>query len=65
MADEMNPEQDQEKRHELYEQVAAMFVMQGIPVSEEVQLYMQPLLDGSMHYEEHRRMLEALLKIPA
>ncbi len=64
MADdnEILPEDITQKRQELFEQMAAVFAMNGMSMTEEMMEYMQPLLDGSMSFEQHRIMLESMIK---
>jgi len=49
-------------REELFEQIAGAFTAAGVPIDASLKTYMQPLLDGTMTYEEHRALLEAMLK---
>ena len=49
-------------REELFEQVAGAFTAAGMPVDASLRTFMQPLIDSTMSYEEHRALLEAMLK---
>jgi len=50
------------ERQELFQQMTALLAAQGAPINNHIQALMEPLLNGSMSYAEHRAMLEAMIR---
>ena len=50
-----------ENRHELFEQVAAIFAINGIEIDDNTREIMQNFLDGKESYEEFEARLEAMI----
>jgi hypothetical protein len=53
---------DNQKKQDLFEQVALLLNANGAPVNDDVLALMEPLLNGSMSYEEHRAWLKTMIE---